>query len=143
MFELAFVTPRAQQAEKSSPDPLAQAMELRNRFADLLARHSFRPGDLAREKKNLGITKDEKRIVWLVIRELTSDPYDDLLRADYVKTGNLAFTAYEPDLVVGEVVSGQGGTMYTRLMCSALLEPVTDAILASWPLPPPEKEGAE
>lgn len=127
--------------ETTKIDPVAQAMELRDRFARLQVVHRFWPGDLAREKPGIGPTQAKFRTVWIVIRELTDRDYDSLLKHDHVRHGIQENTCHEPDLVCAQIMSSEGVQLGTRLMSSRILEPVSDDDLSDWKLQPVTAEG--
>lgn len=66
------------------PHPLAQAMELRQRFAAAQVKHDLKPGDLCREKTGLGVF-DPPRLAmfwrWLDTRSY----FDRCAIAEFVK----------------------------------------------------------
>lgn len=116
-------------------DPVAQAMELRDRWNSYNVEHDLRPGMLVRAKHRVGPLKDDYRIVLLVMRRLTDSTHDKLLVQDFVRTGQLASTAFPPDLVCADILRSGGGALALDLYDSRTLEPVSDAELESWQAP--------
>lgn len=49
---------QAQSAAAPRPHPMAQRMELRDRFARAQVKHTIQPGDIVRQKPGLGIVKE-------------------------------------------------------------------------------------
>ena len=118
-------------------EPLAQAMELRERFSRLRPTGTFVPGALIRSKAGLGLDVPRFRVVSIVIRHLDlGNPYDCQLATKYVRDGDIGIAALPPDLVVGDIYQNKEALLGFRLVASARMEEVTDAMLADWPLPP-------
>jgi hypothetical protein len=118
------------------PDPMAQAMELRERFAGLNDVATFKPGDLVRSKVGIGHIKDTTRIVFLVQRVLVpGNTYDDLLLAEHVDEMPMQIAAIAPDLVCLDLIAMQGKGLAGHLLASCRVEHLTDADLAAWTLP--------
>jgi hypothetical protein len=118
------------------PDPMAQAMELRERFTRLNNVATFAPGDLVRSKFNVGSIKPEMRLVLIVSRILVpGNAYDDLLLAKYVKDQPIERCGIRPDMICLDLMTSVGKMLTADLFAFSQMEHVTDADLAAWTLP--------
>ena len=107
-----------------NPDPLAQAMELRERFARLSQVHKFQPGDIVRGKPGVCSHKPELNVVNVFVRYLdTADAYDKQMMSEYLRELGLERAAFTPDCVIADIYSTEGGCLTGELIASAMLEP--------------------
>ena len=128
-----------EQRDPFMPEPLAQAMELRQHFARLMEVSKFKPGDIVREKRYLGPLKAHLRVVMVVVRHLDTSEYDQSLVLDHVAKGKAVLTAMQPDLVCADIFRSHGKQLLFDLKASCTLEHVSDDELAQWERPPAEE----
>jgi len=119
-----------------SPDPMAQAMELRERFARLSAVETFAPGDIVRGKLGIGLHKVELRVTCVVLRLLDhTNAYDAALTRQWLRESQIGNAGMMPDLVIGTLIGTSGKQIVANLIASATIEHVSNADLAAWNLP--------
>lgn len=124
------------------PDPVAQAMELRARYARMQQRSSFAPGQLVRSKIGIGTLKDDARIVLIVVRFLSGSEYDKALVREWLREERTAISGMEPDIVCADLMRSKGAQLTFFLASSYLIEPVSDEELDRWKVEQDAEAGA-
>lgn len=116
-----------------SPHPLAQAMELRERYARLTKTEQFMPGDIVRSKRGIGPFKENKRTVLIVLRKLyMNDIYDQMLVKEHMRNKSEVTHTLPLDIVLGDLMRGSGNMLTPGAYSSCLFELVTDEELSKW-----------